>query len=94
MTNNRRPRQSRAQWKRIIDQYNDGQQEASEFCKVHNLGYSTFYKWKRVFSRPTEALSSAKPDFVELSQPCSTPVASWDVELTLGHGMQLRLRSR
>ncbi len=57
MAIDRRPRQTHAQWKRIIDQYNDGQQEARAFCKTHDLGYSTFYKWKRTFSRPTEALS-------------------------------------
>lgn len=95
MTTSRRPRQTREQWKRLIDRYNEGQQEAGQFCKTHDLGYSTFYKWKRTFSRPTEPLSSAaKPDFVELSPPSLAPVESWDVELTLGHGMQLRLRTR
>lgn len=94
MTNVRRPRQTRAQWKRIIDQYNDQQQEASAFCKTHDLGYSTFYKWKRAFSRDHEPLPSVTPDFVELTPPSPVTTERWDVELTLGNGIQLRLRTR
>ncbi len=89
----RRPRQSREQWKQIIDEYHSQQQDAHAFCHAHDLGYTTFCKWKRFFSHPLDT-PPARTDFVALSPAVAATTENWDVELTLGQGIQLRLRTR
>ena len=59
------------------------------FCRGRGIAPSSFQHWKRKLERVEPDTS---PDWVELpvDLPCST--VSWDIELSLGDGLVLRLR--
>ena len=64
------------------------------FCSDHDLAYGTFAKWRQRFAKPAQ--KKAEPSrLIELIQPASSQPGSeyWHVELELGNGMTLRLRT-
>ncbi len=95
-------RRSRAQWEVIIARYKSGRLTQGDFCQQEGLTTSVFYKWLRLISMPAESEIPpiAKMDqFIEIDVPestaiqtCATP-ALWDMELTLGNGIMLRVRN-
>ncbi len=90
-----RCRRTQTQWRELLDRFNRGGQTQEQFCTEHNLGLSTFGRWRKRLRqqrvKPPKHTTDAL--FVELEQDTSTPsVQSWDVELQLGTGMVLRLR--
>jgi len=90
----RRPRKTRSQWQAIIDEFNQSHLPARIFCSDHDLAYGTFAKWRQRFAEPAQ--KKAEPArLIELIQPVSAkPEADyWQVELELGNGMTLRLRT-
>ncbi len=90
----RRPRKTRSQWQAIITEFNQSHLPARIFCSDHDLAYGTFAKWRQRFARPPQ--KKAEPSrLIELTQPVSPkPEAEdWQVELELGNGMTLRLRT-
>jgi len=70
------------------------------YCRQHQLALSTFYQWKKRLSGNSFSSSepSTLPEFIDLSVP-SIPLSnqdnlSWDIELSLGSGVVLRLSQR
>ena len=90
----RRPRKTRSQWQAIITEFNQSHLPARIFCSDHDLAYGTFAKWRQRFAKPTQE-KTVKGSLIELIQPASRkPEAEyWQVELELGNGMTLRLRT-
>lgn len=90
----RRPRKTRSQWQAIITEFNQSHLPARIFCSDHDLAYGTFAKWRQRFAQPTQE-KPVKGSLIELIQPSSRkPEAEyWQVELELGNGMTLRLRT-
>jgi hypothetical protein len=62
-----------------------------QFCQEHGLGYSTFGKWKKRLSNPAHI---PEADLIEITPTEPVSPSHWDVELTLGSGMVLRVRRR
>lgn len=90
----RRPRKTRTQWQEIISAFNQSHLPARAFCAEHDIAYGTFAKWRHRFAKPTR--KKAEPSrLIELIQPESPQPESgnWHVELELGNGMILRLRT-
>ena len=88
----RRIRRSQKQWCELLDRFNRGDQTQEQFCTEHNLGLSTFGRWRKRLRQPSP-MASSNALFVELEQNTPPPsTQSWDVELQLGGGMCLRLR--
>ena len=90
----RRPRKIRSQWRAIISEFNQSHSPARVFCTDHDLAYGTFAKWRHHFAKPSEK-KIEPPGLIELIQPASSQPGSeyWHVELELGNGMTLRLRT-
>lgn len=90
----RRPRKTRSQWQVIITEFNQSHLPARIFCSDHDLAYGTFAKWRQRFAKPTQE-KTVTGSLIELIQPASPkPEAEyWQVELELGNGMTLRLRT-
>jgi hypothetical protein len=86
----RRNRRNADQWCELLDRFEQSGQTQEQFCTIHDLGLSTFSRWRKRLRRQLPVCSSDAL-FVELSQeaPASRP---WDVELQLGTGVHLRLR--
>jgi len=95
-TRRRRPRRTADQWQTLIEQQVASGQSQEAFCIAHDLGLSTFKRWKkRLESGPWAAESPATPTaalFAPLPAPKDSSDASgWTIELDLGDGVCLRL---
>ena len=61
----RRARRTRGQWSQLVREQAASSVSQQAFCRQHDLGLSTFIKWKRQFNGVSP--SSVKPvGFVEL----------------------------
>ena len=87
-------------WRRLIKLYDDSDLTPSEFCKQHRIGSSGFYKWRSRFASEAPSPSAVFMDITDNIQRASQPAAAvshhatlWDLELDLGHGRILRLRT-
>ncbi len=90
-TSNRRVRHTRAQWSQLISEQAASGLSQQAFCREHDLGVSTFIKWKRKFNGVST--SSGNPvGFVELPVGGSVSQPDFEVELELGEGVRLRFR--
>ena len=90
----RGPRRTRAQWAALLEEYKDSKLTQTAFCSARDLAVSSF----------TGALRRAREDQVDVrSAGTFVPVvlsntveaaqsSVWDVELTLGAGIVLRIR--
>ena len=86
----RRHRRNGDQWRELLDRFDRSGQTQEQFCAAHDLGLSTFSRWRKRLRRQSP-MGSSDALFVELAQ--DAPASRlWDVELELGSGMCLRLR--
>ena len=86
-TQRRRVMRSQKQWRDLVTKFERGELGVREFCDRHDLTSSSFHLWRK---RLREEKQLA-PSFVSLSVPADEP-EGWDVELSLGPSMTLRLR--
>jgi len=92
-----RVQRTREQWKALVDEFATSGLTKAFFCKKHRIASSCLYRWQKVFAeQPVLA------DFIDITQPVpgatpEPPAADnnkqWQVELELGAGIVLRLRS-
>ena len=89
VTSNQRRRvmRSQKQWRDLITKFERGELGVRQFCEQHDLTSSSFHLWRK---RLREEKQPA-PRFVALSVPAGER-EDWDVELSLGPSMTLRLR--
>lgn len=98
---NRKPRvvHNEASWRKLIAQYETGSLNQKLFCQQHQISVSSFHKWRNRFKRNEDAdhfidISKAIVPTQHQSQPAVDPEKpTWLVELELGQGMVLRVRS-
>ena len=101
-TRNKLYRRSASEWRALIQGFSRSGVTRSQFCTRHGVALSTFDWWRSRLRRESTArsVSNTPPTpanalFVELAQadkPDAVVSANWDVELSLGNGMFLRLR--
>jgi hypothetical protein len=85
-------RRSAAQWERLIAEQSAGALSQRVFCARRGIAYSSFCGWKRRLGEAARGATEA-PAFIELAvEPPGEP--HWDVELTLGTGVVVRVRRR
>ena len=90
-------RRTRAQWRDLLALYECSGLSQQSFCDEHGLALSTFCKWRRDLAA---VAGTAEPVFAEVEVEDRTepreqldPESAWDIELTLGPGMVLRIRT-
>lgn len=78
-----------AEWRALMADFErwDGSQES--FCEARGVSRKTFQGWRRRFGLTAGKRRGKPGGFVEIAAS-SGPV--WDVELSLGDGVVLRLR--
>ncbi len=82
----------KAQWKKLVEQYEASELTPSAFCKEHKIANSSFLKWRRRFSNNNQSAN----DFVNITEPLTSaplPEGQWQAELELGSGIVLRIRA-
>ena len=93
----KRVQRTRGQWKSLVDEFTTSGLTKVAFCKKRGIATSCFHRWQQVFAR-----QPAAGEFIDITEPIAAvasppPVegsANWQVELELGAGMVLRLRTR
>ena len=86
-----RTQRSRAQWSALLERYRDSTLTQTAFCEAHGLAISSF---TRALHRERNAAVHSDafvPVLVDnAGEPSEAP--QWDLELTLGAGIVLRMR--
>jgi len=83
-------------WQRLLTEYAASELSQKAFCELHQLSMSSFYQWKKKLANETN-----ETNFIDIShQFQAEPVvqiksekAPYQVELELGFGIILRVRS-
>ena len=83
-------RRSAVQWERLVAAQASGTLSQRAFCERRGLSYASFCNWKRRLDEKPER-SANTGGFIEVDVPPASR-GYWDVELTLGEGVVLRLR--
>jgi hypothetical protein len=85
------------QWKALLEEFNTSGLTRAAFCKKHRIATSSLYRWQQLFDGHT-----GDADFIDVTEPLSNTQGShpvpvrnndWQVELELGSGIVLRLRT-
>ena len=84
-------RRTASEWQELISRFESTGQTRKDFCLSQGVSLSTFDLWRRKLRGRTAEHSESM--FVEVSQVEPNAVSSWDVELDLGGGVILRVRS-
>lgn len=84
------------QWQVLVDQQRDSGLSAPQFCKQENIGYASFCNWrKRLSDQSTDdSAGSGEANFLDLSSLMGTSQSTgpcWNIVLSLGNGVELRL---
>ena len=84
------------QWQVLVDQQRDSGLSAPQFCKQESIGYASFCNWrKRLSDQSTDdSAGSGEASFLDLSSLMGTSPSSgpgWNIVLSLGNGVELRL---
>lgn len=91
----RRTRRSEQQWRAVMARFDRSGLGAQDFCTREDIALSTFWNWRsRLGRRAAEVKPAplATSPFVELVGERSG--REFDIELDLGRGVVLRMRSR
>lgn len=89
-------RRTPEQWRDLVDQQRDSGLSAMQFCKQQSIGYASFCSWrKRLSESPvSDSTSSDEAGFLDLSSlmgASSSSGSGWNIVLSLGNGVELRL---
>lgn len=92
------------QWQALINQHRNSGLSIEQFCQQQKLARSCFYTWRKRLSeqaiqnsnQPTMVKPSAtqETNFLDLSalvNASPTAKQGWDIVLSLGNGVELRL---
>lgn len=92
-------RRSEAQWRELITNFEQSDQTLETYCQYHKIAPSGFYTWRKRFENEAggktnaEALIDITPQLNAQSYSRPSESASWQVELELGHGCVLRIKT-
>ncbi len=84
------------QWQVLVDQQHVSGLSAPQFCKQESIGYASFCHWRKRLSGPSpeDSTGSGDASFLDLSSLMGTSQTSgpgWNIVLSLGNGVELRL---
>ena len=82
-----RQRRTRAEWMQLIERFDAGNQDPTDFCRTEGIGIASFAQWRRKLKDEV----TPNPRFVEIKQSPVITNHSWHVELVLGDDVVLRL---
>jgi len=89
-----------AYWQEHINNWQQSQLSQKQYCERNNLGLSTFQKWKKKLhpslatTKPKQKSLPEPESFIEIPAQSFEPQSDphWDIELSLGNDITLRLR--
>jgi transposase-like protein len=94
----KRVMRTRSQWQTVLDDFNRSGLSKVAYCKQHGIATSSLNRWQRILQD-----ECGGADFINVTEPLSIAPATpsptcdsdkaWQVELALGAGIVLRLRT-
>jgi hypothetical protein len=89
-------RRTREQWQALVDEQHESELSGAAFCREHAIGYMSFCKWRKRLAKAQagEEDTPSPPGFVDVSSLMNSakgPAPGWDIVLSLGDGVELRL---
>ena len=86
------PRRTPEQWLALVDQWQRSSQSAARYCEANAIGYASFCHWRKRFADEQAQPADQHVSFIDLST-LSSPVEgrAWNIVLSLGNGVELRL---
>jgi hypothetical protein len=94
-------RRTASQWRRLLERQAQSGQSVEAFCRDRSISPGSLYRWRRQLSGEPAAIAAAaqsapaEPAFVDLGAlgvGGSGGDRGWELELSLGGGVVLRLR--
>ncbi len=88
------PRRTPEQWQALVDQWQSSGQSAARFCDAQAIGYASFCSWRKRLAGDQASPSAEDQDvsFIDLSGLSSSGEGrAWNIVLSLGNGVELRL---
>lgn len=82
----RRGGRSRADWERLVSEYETSGMGRKAFCAERSVAVTSLDYWRRKLKAESSSIG-----FVELGAVAAEPSSGWDIELALGDGVVLRL---
>ena len=86
-------RRSASRWAELVIEQAQSGLCQRRFCERHDLSYSSFGHWKRRLGADVGE-AERESEFVELTVQHPPEDTTWEVELTLGPAVVLRVRRR
>lgn len=96
-TRSSRPRRSAQQWQVLLHEWQTSAMSAKQFCSERGIGYASFCQWRKRLSAPDrniEQEQEADPAFIDLATLSSGSSPGWEIVLSLGNGVELKLSQR
>ncbi len=85
-------RRSPEQWQELVDQWRDSGQSAARFCEVRSIGYASFCSWRKRLTDGQARPTDPEAQFIDLGALTSAHAErGWNIVLSLGNGVELRL---
>lgn len=86
-------RRSLEQWQALVEQQQQSNQSARQFCEDNRIGCVSFCKWRQRILAPDIDHSDpdSAPQFIDLGALASRSPGSWNIVLKLGNGVELCL---
>ncbi|WP_275100416.1 IS66 family insertion sequence element accessory protein TnpA [Sedimenticola hydrogenitrophicus] len=97
MSKPQRIRRSVSQWREIMTRFSESGLSATAFCENNGLAYGTFIRWRQKLSKSVEASEQETPSAdwlpIHLADLNDEHERTWEIELVLPGGVQLRMRA-
>ena len=96
-TRSSRPRRSAEQWQALLDEWQTRAMPAKQFCNERGIGYASFCQWRKRLSAPDKNIEPEResdPAFIDLATLSSESSPGWEIVLSLGNGVELKLSQR
>ena len=82
------------EWQQLVSEWLQSDQSASQFCTERSIGYASFCQWRKRLSAPEVPEQVAAPGFIDLGVLSSGAPGHWQIVLSLGNGVELKLSQR
>lgn len=83
-------------WQALVREWESGTLSARRFCEQQGIGYASFCQWRKRLRAEAE-VAIAPASFIDLSTLSGSVSAAgqrWQIVLSLGNGVELRLSQR
>jgi hypothetical protein len=88
-------RRTSEQWLTLVEAQQQSGLSVPRYCEQHELSYASFCKWRQRFAQAQTHVSGAtvaeSSDFVDLSELAASAPGRWQIILSLGDGVELKL---